>query len=45
MNCLKLLCDRIVSRDPDRQVAEIHIHIAIMERCPAMGVAETERMK
>ena len=27
MNRLKLLGDRIVSRDPDRQVAEVHIRI------------------
>ncbi|RRH75881.1 hypothetical protein EG244_08145 [Falsigemmobacter faecalis] len=30
---------------PDRQVAEIHIRIAIMNRCPAMGLAEIERVK
>ena len=45
MNRLKLLGDRIVSRDPDRQVAEIHIRIAIMNRCSAMGMAEIERVK
>jgi hypothetical protein len=45
MNRLKLPGDRIVSRDPDRQVAEIHIRIAIMNRCPAMGMAEIERVK
>ena len=45
MNCLKLFGDRIVSRDPDRQVAEIHIRIAIMNRCSAMGMAEIERVK
>ena len=45
MNRLKLFGDRIVSRDPDRQVAEIHIRIAIMNRCSAMGMAEIERVK
>lgn len=45
MNRLKLLGDRIVSRDPDRQVAEIHIRIAIMSRCSAMGMSEIERVK
>ena len=45
MNRLKLLGDRIVSRDPERQVAEVQIRIAIMNRCSAMGMAEIERVK
>ena len=28
MNCLKLFGERIMSRDPDRQTAEIQIRIA-----------------
>ncbi|OCX59735.1 transposase [Thioclava sp. SK-1] len=40
MNHLKLLGDRIMSRDPDRQTAEIQIRIAIMNRCSALGQAE-----
>jgi len=45
MNRLKLLGDRIVSRDPDRQVAEVHIGIAIMNRCSAIKIAEIEHVK
>lgn len=45
MNRLKLFGDRIVSRDPDRQVTEIHIRIAIMNRCWTMGMAEVECVK
>lgn len=29
--------ERIASRDPDRQTAEIHIHIALMNRVNALG--------
>ena len=42
MNRLKLFGDRIMSRDPDRQTAEIQIRIAIMNRCSALGTAEIE---
>lgn len=37
---LKLFGERIISRDPDRQAAEIHIRIAIMNRFSALGRAE-----
>ena len=42
MNRLKLLGDRIMSRDPDRQTAEIQTRIAIMNRYSALGRAEIE---
>jgi hypothetical protein len=42
MNRLKPFGDRIMSRDPERQTAEIQIRIAIMNRCPALGSAEIE---
>jgi len=45
MNRLMLFGERIVSRNPDRQVAEIHIRLAIMNHCSAMGMAEIERVK
>lgn len=35
MNRLKLCGERIMSRDPDHQTAEIRIRIAIMNRCSA----------
>ena len=34
--------NRIMSRNPDRQTAEIQIRIAIMNRCSALGRAEIE---
>lgn len=40
MNCLKAFGERIVSRAPDRQTAEIQIRIAIMNRYNALGTAE-----
>ncbi|OLS42699.1 hypothetical protein BV392_20195, partial [Rhodovulum sulfidophilum] len=39
---LKLFGERIMSRDPDRQTAEIQIRIAIMNRFSALGRAEIE---
>lgn len=40
MRCLKAFGERIASRDPDRQTAEIHIRIARMNRFNAAGTAE-----
>ena len=37
---LKLFGERIMSRDPDRQTAEIQIRIALMNRFSALGWAE-----
>ncbi|BAQ70394.1 transposase [Rhodovulum sulfidophilum] len=42
MNCLKRFGERIMSRDPERQTAEIHIRIAIMNTFSALGRAEIE---
>ena len=42
MHRLKLFSERITSRDPDRQTAELHIRIAIMNRCSALGRAKIE---
>jgi hypothetical protein len=44
MQCLKAFGERIASRDPDRQTAEIHIRIALMNRFNALGTAEIERV-
>lgn len=44
MRCLKSLGDRISARDPDRQTAEIHIRIALMNRFSALGTAEVVRV-
>lgn len=42
MNCLKAVSERIMSRDTDRQTAEIQTRIAIMNRFNALGTAEIE---
>lgn len=41
---LKAFGERIASRDPDRQTAEIHIRIALMNRFNALGTAEIQRV-
>ena len=41
---LKSFGERIASRDPDRQTAEIHIRVDLMNRFNALGTAETERV-
>lgn len=41
MNCLKLLGERVRSRDFDRQVAELHIRAAILNRFTALGTPVT----
>ncbi|EEX12043.1 transposase IS4 family protein [Citreicella sp. SE45] len=42
MRCLKAFGERSAARDPDRQTAEIHIRIALMNRFSALGTAEIE---
>ena len=44
MRCLKSFGERIAARDPDRQTAEIHIRIALMNRFSALGTAEIFRV-
>lgn len=44
MRNLKSFGERIVSRDPDRQTAEIHIRVALMNRFNDLGTAEIERV-
>lgn len=41
---LKTFGERIAARDPDRQAAEIHIRIALINRFNALGTAEIVRM-
>lgn len=43
MRCLKSFGERIASRDPDRQAAELRIRIALMNRFNALGQAKIER--
>jgi hypothetical protein len=44
MRRLKSFGDRIASRDPNRQTAEIHTRIALMNRFSALGRAEIVRV-
>ncbi len=44
IRCLKAFGERIAARDPDRQTAEIHIRIALMNRFNALGTAEIARV-
>jgi len=41
MNCVKLLGQRLVSRDFDCQVAEVQIRVAVLNRFTALGVPVT----
>jgi hypothetical protein len=42
MHFVKLLGQRLSSRDFDRQVAEIHIRAAILNGFTALGIPKTE---
>ena len=44
MRCLKAFGERIAARDPDRQTAEIHIRVALINRFNALGTAEVVRV-
>lgn len=42
MHCVKLLGQRLMARDFDRQVAELHVRIAVLNRYTAFGIPVTE---
>jgi len=42
MHCVKLLGQSLMARDFDRQVAQIHLRIAVLNRYTALGVPLTE---
>ena len=44
MRCLKAFGERIAARDPDRQTAEVHIRMALMNRFNALGTANIARV-
>lgn len=44
MNCVKLLGQRLMSRDFDRQVAEVQIRAALLNRFTALGIPLTVAM-
>ena len=42
MHCVKLLGQRLMARDFDRQVAEVQVRIAVMNGYTALGIPNTE---
>ena len=44
MRRFKAFGERIASRDPNRQAAEIHTRVALMNRFSALGQAEITRV-
>ena len=44
MRCFKLLGERVMARDFDRQVAELQIKAAILNRFTALGTPQTQRV-
>jgi DNA repair photolyase len=42
MHCLKLLGQSLMARDFERQVAEIQVRIAVLNRYTALGIPVTE---
>ena len=42
MQCMKLLGQSLMARDFERQVAEIQIRIAVLNRYTALGIPATE---
>ncbi len=44
MHCVKLLAQRLIARDVDRQVAELQVHIAILNGDTALGIPVTNAM-
>ncbi|GGC02813.1 hypothetical protein GCM10011494_21640 [Novosphingobium endophyticum] len=44
MHCFKLLGERLMAREFDRQVAELQIRAAILNRFTELGNPETQRV-
>lgn len=44
MHCVKLLGQRLMARDFDRQVAELHVRVAVLNRFTSLGIPVTEAM-
>ena len=42
MHCIKLLGQRLAARDFDRQITEVHIRVAILNRFTALGIPLTK---
>ena len=44
MRCFKLLGERVMARDFDRQVAELQVRVAILNRFTRLGTPDTIRV-
>ena len=44
MRCLKLLGERLMARDFDRQTTELHIRAALLNRFTQPGTPTTQRV-
>lgn len=42
MHCVKLLGQRLTARDFDRQMAELHVRVAVLNRFTAIGIPVTK---
>ena len=42
MHCLKLLGQRLMARDFDRQIAELQVRIAVLNGYSALGIPVTK---
>jgi hypothetical protein len=45
MHCVKLLGQRLMARDFDRQVAEVQVHVAILDGDTALGIPVTKAVR
>ena len=44
MRCFKLLGERVMARDFDRQVTELQVRVAILNRFTHLGTPVTQRV-
>lgn len=44
MRCIKLLAERLIARDLDRQTTEFHVRSALLNRFTRLGTPETARV-
>ena len=44
MDCMKLLGQRLMSREPERQAAELQVRVAVRNGFTALGMPATEAM-
>ena len=45
MHCMKLLGQSLMARNFDRQLAELHVRIAVLNGCTALGIPVTEAVE